>query len=114
MSKKKNGKVYYSFDEIGQELFGLKPYKKVTRDKQKLESQREKFLGTCPHCGEPLKYVYGTNVLACNNKDCKGREIVITDETGEQTVVYRPYYKMLSDKGLTIGTTIFEEEDKKI
>ena len=112
MAKKNNGKVYHSFDEIGQELFGLKPYKRVTRDKQKLESQKEKFLGTCPHCGEPLKYVYGTNVLVCNNDKCKGKETVITDATGEETTIYRPFYKMVSEKGLMIGTTIFEEEDK--
>ena len=64
MSSKSGGKVYYSFDEIGQELFGLKPQRRVTKDKQKLESQKEKFLGTCPFCKQPLKYVYGTNVLA--------------------------------------------------
>ena len=106
MAKKAGGKTYYSFDEIGQELFGLKPYKKVTRDKQKLESQREKFLGTCPYCKQPLKYVYGTNVLVCENEDCRGKKTTVNEED-----IYRPYYKILSDKGCVIGTTIFEEKE---
>ena len=113
MSKKSNGKTYYSFDEIGQELFGLKPYKRVTRDKQKLESQRTKFLGTCPYCKQPLKYVYGTNVLACDNADCKGKKYTITGEDGEEKVVYKPFFKILSDKGLEIGSTIFETKGER-
>jgi hypothetical protein len=111
MSKKSGGKIYYSFDEIGQEVFGLKPYTRVTRDKQKLESQREKFLGTCPHCKQPLKYIYGTNILACENEKCRGRKITIVEEDGEN-YIYKPYYKILSDKGSVIGTTIFEEKER--
>lgn len=95
-------KTYYSFDEIGRELFGLKPYKRVTKDKQKLEAQRTKFLGTCPYCKQPLSYVYGTNVLVCKNEECKGKKT--TNEGSES----KPFFKMLSDKGLEIGTTIFE------
>ena len=113
MSKKTNGKTYYSFDEIGQELFGLKPHSRVTRDKQKLESQRTKFLGQCPFCKQPLKYVYGTNILACENKDCRGKKITITDENGEEQIIYKPFYKMLSGNGLTIGSVIFEEKEVK-
>ena len=112
MKNKDSGKIYYSFDEIGQELFGLKPHKRVTRDKQKLESQREKFLGTCPYCKEPLTYVYGTNVLACNNEKCKGKKVVVTDDDGEKEIYY-PYYKILHDKGSIIGTTLFEEKEEK-
>lgn len=108
MSNKSRGKIYHSFDEIGQELFNLKPYKRVTNDKQKLASQQEKFLGTCPYCKQPLKYIYGTNVLACANEKCRGKKISITEEDGEN-YIYRPYYKMMSEKGLAIGTTIFEE-----
>lgn len=109
MKNETNGKRYYSFDEIGQELFGLKPYKRVTRDKQKLTSQREKFLGTCPHCKQPLKYVYGTNILSCENPECKGKKVSISKEDGEEKIIYKPYFKLLSDKGLEIGTTIFED-----
>lgn len=109
MKNETNGKRYYSFDEIGQELFGLKPYKRVTKDKQKLAAQREKFLGVCPHCKHPLKYVYGTNILSCENPECKGKKVSITKEDGEEKVIYKPFYKILSDKGLEIGTTIFED-----
>ena len=111
MNKKSGGKVYHSFDEIAEEVFGLKPYKRVTNDKQKLESQKEKFLGTCPFCKEPLKYVYGTNVLVCENPKCRGKKIIIANSDGEESVIYKPYFKMISDKGLAIGTTIFEEKD---
>ena len=109
MDKKTGGKVYYSFDEIGQEMFGLKPYKRVTNDKQKLESQREKFLGTCPYCKEPTTYVYGTNAVVCKNEKCKGKKITRKLDDGTEVVDYRPFIKILSDKGLNIGMTIFEE-----
>lgn len=109
MKNETNGKRYYSFDEIGQEVFGLKPYRRVTKDKKKLAAQREKFLGTCPHCGQPLEYIYGTNILTCRNEKCKGKKIVIPKEDGENKTIYKPFYKMLSDKGLEIGTTIFNE-----
>ena len=109
MKNETNGKRYYSFDEIGQELFGLKPYKRVTKDKQKLNAQREKFLGVCPYCKQPLKFVYGTNILCCENEDCKGKKVSIAKEDGEEKVVYKPFFKILSDKGAEIGATIFED-----
>lgn len=109
MKNNKNGKVYYSFDELGQEVFGLKPLKQVTNDKQKLESQREKFLGTCPFCKEPLTYIFETNILACQNENCKGKKITIKNKDGEEQDIYKPYYKMLSNKGSKIGTILFDE-----
>lgn len=110
MNNKSNGKIYYSFDELGQELFGLKPFKKVTNDKQKLASQQEKFLGICPYCKQPASYVYGTNIITCKNENCKGKKIVRKFDDGTFTEEYRPFIKMISDKGLEIGTTIFSEE----
>ena len=109
MNKESNGKVYYSFDEIGRELFGLKPLNRVTRDKQKLESQRKKFLGECPFCKQPLHYSYGTNVVSCNNENCKGKEISFDDGTS----IYKPYFRILSEKGSVIGSVIFNEEKEK-
>ena len=102
-------KTYYSFDEIGQELFGLKPYKRVTKDKQKLEAQRTKFLGTCPYCKEPLSYISGTNVVVCQNSDCKGKKNIKKFDDGTEIVSYKPFVKILSDKGTDIANTIFEE-----
>lgn len=106
MKDKSNGKVYYSFDEIGQELFGLKPHRRVTNDKQKLAAQKEKFLGVCPFCKEPLHYSYGTNIISCDNENCKGKQIKFEDGT----VISKPYFRMLSGKGSDIGTTLFEDE----
>ena len=108
MSEKTRGKIFHSFDELGQEVFNMKPYRRATNDKQKLASQQEKFLGTCPYCKQPLKYVYGTNVLSCANEKCRGKKVTRINEAGEEYVTYKPYFKMLSDKGLEIGTTIFE------
>lgn len=110
MEKTKNGKHYYSFDEYAEEVWGLKPYKKVTNDKQKLESQREKFLGTCPYCKKLLRYVYGTNIVACENNECKGKKITIKGENGNDKVIYKPYHRILqSNNSSTIGMTIFDE-----
>lgn len=113
MANKSRGKTYYSFDEIGQELFGLKPYRRVTKDKQKLEAQRDKFLGTCPHCGEKLGYIYGTNIVACINENCKGKKIVTKNDAGEEEIKYKPYFRILRDNGSEIGTTLFGEEKKE-
>lgn len=111
MSNKANGKIYHSFDEIGQELFNLKPQRRVTRDKQKLVSQREKLLGTCPHCGQQLRFVYGTNVLACVNEDCKGKKYTNTNANGEEIVRYKPYTKIMDDRQAMIANIIFDEKE---
>ena len=108
-----NKTTYYSFDEIGQALFGLKPQTRVTRNKQKLASQREKLLGTCPYCGQQLKFVYGTNILACANEECKGKKIVSKDANGEEIVGYKPYVKIMDDRQAMIANIIFEEKEKK-
>lgn len=109
MKRKSSGKIYYSFDEYAQDVFDMKPFKRVTNDKQKLESQREKFLGTCPYCKQPTSYVYGTNVLVCKNENCKGKKITKKLEDGTEYVEYKPFIKILSDKRMDIGLTIFEE-----
>lgn len=109
MKSRSKAKTYYSFDEVGQELFGIKPTRRVTNDKQKLKSQREKFLGICPYCKEPPEYIYGTNVVACKNEKCRGKRIAYKDETGEEVVNYRPFVKMLSEKSTEIAMNIFED-----
>lgn len=110
MKEKSNGKIYHSFDEIGQELFGLKPYKRVTKDKQKLAAQREKFLGTCPNCKQPLHYIYGTNVLVCNNPDCKGKKNTVKFKDGTEITEYEPYSRILQRENSTeVGMTLFDE-----
>ena len=114
MKNKTSGKRWYSFDDIGQELFGLKPQRRVTRDKNKLEDQRSKFVGTCPHCGQPLHYVYGTNVVVCDNEDCKGKKVVIKNSDGSEEIFYKPYSRILNGENSTeIGMVLFDEKEKK-
>lgn len=108
MSKKTNGKIYYSFDEVAQEVFGMKPLKKQTNDKDRLKKQQEKYLGTCPFCKEPCAYVEGTNIVACVNPKCKGRKISTTNDDGSETVVYESYYRIKSC-GAEVGTGLFDE-----
>lgn len=110
MSNKEKSKTYYSFEDFAVEEMGLKPLRRVTKDKQKLAAQREKFLGTCPYCKEPLHYVYGTNIVACNNPKCKGKKVVTKDKEGNEIVSYKPFFRILQgENSSTIGTTIFEE-----
>ena len=102
--------VYHSFAEWAEAEYGIKPTKKVTRDKQKLTSQREKFVGTCPYCKEPCTYIYGTNVVACTNEKCKGKKMVSKNSEGEDRVSYKPYFRLVNEKNMEIGKTIFDEE----
>ena len=106
------GKTYYSFDDIAVEEFGMKPLNRRTNDKQKLEAQREKFEGTCPYCKQRAKFVVGTNVVVCANPKCNGKKIVVKGEPDtdlQDTVMYRPFARMLSDNAAMIGNTIFDE-----
>ena len=105
------GKTYYSFDDIAVEEFGMKPLNRRTNDKQKLEAQREKFEGTCPYCHQRAKFIVGTNVVVCVNPKCNGKKVVVKGdpETGLQdTVIYRPFVRTLTDNAAMIGNTIFE------
>lgn len=112
MSKSKWGRKYYSFDELCQEEYGMKPLSKKTNDTQKLEAQQEKFEGVCPYCKERAKFIPATNIVVCVNPSCKGKKVVVkgdpaTDET--DYVKYVPFIRILSDKGYEIGNTLFGE-----
>lgn len=110
MKDNNHGKTYYSFEDLAIAEFGLKPNRKVTKDKKKLALQREKFLGVCPHCKQPLHYSYGTNIVSCTNEDCKGKKVVIKNEDGTEEVIYKPFYRILQgDNSSTIGTILFDE-----
>ena len=80
---------------------------KRTKDQAKLESQREKFLGKCRVCGEPLSYL-GGNVMACQNESCKGFETKTRDEDGNETVVFKPVFKILDEHAETIAYNLFD------
>lgn len=104
-----NTKVYHSFAEYAASEFNSKVTTGRTNDKQKLESQREKFLGTCPYCKQQNKFIVGTNIIACANEKCMGKKVSYTNEDGTETVKYIPFTKILSDKGMEIGNILFDE-----
>lgn len=108
--KNRNKKTYSSFEEIRSE-FGLKPIRTQTRDKEKLESQRNKFSSRhkCPACGSNLIYVEGTNVMVCKNPDCDGIKREKKGSTEEETKVwYENSYHTLDEKGAEIAYNIFK------
>ena len=86
--------------------WNLKPIKKKTTDEEKLKEQQEKFVGTCPYCKTMLSYV-GGNIIVCKNEACKGRKIERENEDGTKDVVYRPFFKMLDEKGEEIASRLF-------
>lgn len=81
-----------------------------SRDKSKLESDQSKFLGTCRTCGQSLHYIAGTNVLVCNNPDCKGRKLPSRTSDENAEVVedrYVPVMRILNEKGSEIAENLF-------
>lgn len=104
-----NTRTYYSFADYAESEFKSKPLTGRTRDMQKLKAQREKFLGICPYCKCPNKFIYGTNVIACANEKCEGKTISITNDDGTETVKHIPFTKLLSEKGMEIGNVLFDE-----
>lgn len=81
---------------------------KQTKDKQKLESQRAKFLGTCRSCGQPLNYVEGTNIIVCKNKSCKGLvDRVEKNDLGEDVASYKPVVRILTGVQSVIAENLF-------
>jgi len=101
-------KHFTSFEDLAK-AFGVKPVNKQTKDKAKLESQREKFLSRnkCKACGQPMTF-NGDNVMVCCNEDCKGIKHEITDEeTGTVKVYYTPSFKLLDNKSSEIAKNLF-------
>ena len=98
---------YSSFEELA-EAFNLKPVQRVTKDKEKLNAQRERFLGKhkCKACGEYLTYVAGTSVMSCTNPKCKGIKNETTDQDGNVSVYYTPSYDLLDEVGTSIASNI--------
>lgn len=98
-----------TINEVAKTYFGLDPVTLRTKDENKLKKQREKFGGVCPVCKQPLTFIPGTNVLACKNEKCKGRERTVTNKDGETKKVYTPVTRLLDAEGAKIGRTLFDE-----
>lgn len=108
----KDVKTLTSLEEL-RAAYNLPPLRRQTRDKKKLESQRQFFLSKhkCPACETEMVHVEGTNVMYCPNKNCNGFKKVTTDEETEETTVDRSIaFDILDDTGSKIANNIFAEE----
>lgn len=103
--------TYSSFQELAS-AWNIKPVSKVTKDKEKLKGQQEKFLGRhmCRACGQPMTYNRGTNIMTCNNPDCKGIKMTRENEDGSKSVYYLTSYSLLDELGEEIAENIFSVE----
>ena len=98
---------YTSLEEL-RAGFGLKPVVRRTKDENKLKAQQEKFLGTCKVCKQPMTLISGSNVLACQNPECKGIKMTGTNEDRSEKVWYVPVSKVLDEKGFQIAMNLFD------
>lgn len=100
---------YTSLEEM-RKSFGLKPVKKRTDDQEKLKAQREKFVGTCRICKQPLIWIKGTNTLACKNENCKGVKMTTKNEDdGTERSWFIPVTRTLDTEGMEIAERLFSE-----
>lgn len=110
----KEVKTLTSLEELRAE-WGLPVLRRQTKDKKKLESQRQRFLShhKCPVCESEMKFIENTNIFYCPNKECKGfNRTSIDEETGETVVEYRSIaFDTLDDKGAKIANNIFANLD---
>lgn len=97
-----------TINQIAKEYFGLDPVSFRTKDQNKLQKQREKFCGTCPVCKQPMSYIPGTNVLACKNEKCRGKERTVTNADGEQKKVSSPIFRTMDGDRLTVAQHLFD------
>ena len=100
---------YTSLSELGQ-AWGCKPVIKQTKDKDKLQKQRERFCGfhKCKACGQPMTYL-GGSMMACTNENCKGVKLERKDNEGNANITYLTSYELLEDKFAEIAENIFFE-----
>ena len=103
---------YTSLEEL-RAAFGLAPVTKQTKNKNKLQEQRDFFCSKniCPACKKPMVWI-GESIMVCQNPDCAGIQTEYVDsETGETKVRYSPSYKFLNEKNTEKAKTIFAEYD---
>lgn len=80
-NKKDTKKTYNSFDELAQEVYGLKPASKKVSNNGKRKDMQDKFekRNVCKSCGKPMVYT-GGNIIVCANPDCKKQPFRLLDE----------------------------------
>lgn len=112
MRVEKSGTRYFGFEELASSM-RIKPVSKVTKDKEKLAGQQERFRARhmCRGCGQPMEWVKGTNIMACTNPTCKGIKFTRkNEETGEEKVWYETSIDVLDELGTEIAGNIFSAE----
>lgn len=99
---------YSSFQEAAKS-WGCRPITKQTKDKQKLEKQREDFCARhkCKSCGNPMSWIEGTSTMICVNEKCRGIKYTRTDKEGNENVIYLPSYDLLDNTGTEIAHNLF-------
>ena len=104
----KNTTEHYNSLEELRVAFGCKPIIKQTKDKDKLQKQREKFCGfhKCKACGEPMVY-NGGNIMTCANEKCKGIKVEKKDAEGNTIITYLTSYELLDDHFAEVAENIF-------
>lgn len=110
--KKLKGTVeeYNSLEALGK-AWKCKPSIKQTKDKTKLQEQREKFCEKykCKGCRQPMNYIEG-GIMVCKNNECKGIKHERKDKEGNTIVSYTPSFMFLRDeKSKRIASNIFAE-----
>ncbi len=100
---------YTSLEEL-RKAYGLEPVIKQTKDKEKLQKQRENFCNfhKCPACGQPMSYL-GGSMMACKNEKCKGIKHERKDNDGNTIVTYSVSYDILDEKYAERAENIFYE-----
>lgn len=100
---------YSSIEELAN-AYKLKPISKQTKDKEKLNAQRDKFKSRhrCKGCGEPMEWI-GDNVMVCKNPKCKGIKHEYMNEDGNKNIAYSTSYDLLDELGSEIAKNIFSE-----
>ena len=102
---------YTSFEEAAKAM-GCKLVRKQTKDKNKLEKQREEFCkkNLCPNCKQPMSYSGVGNQMVCKNEKCRGiKHEQKNTETGEIKVWYSPAFEVLDNKSAEIAYNIFAD-----
>lgn len=100
---------HYTSLESLREAFGLKPLKRRTDDEDKLKAQQEKLVGKCKVCNQPLIWIHGTSICACQNPECKGIKMTGTNSDGTEKIWYIPVTRILDEKGVKIAENLFAE-----
>ncbi len=104
MRVEKNGIRYFSFAELPTS----NKTNKNTKQNEELKTKFEKR-HACRICKQPMTYIDGTNVCACQNPECKGKKVKITMPDGTEKIEYRPYFHTLDEVGVTIATRIYAQ-----